>query len=173
MFNKIVIALLFVVLIFGYLNYSQNKESQQQLHDQITNLSQQAEKQQQREQERDELNKKLGEDALIAAHLSQGFHLVGMFKVAISEYYMTKFRLPESNEELYMDKPTNYAANAVKSVRVSKGGIITIVYDHQTGIDNGTINLTPEVSNTQINWHCTSKDYKNISSYFSFCKVAD
>ena len=110
------------------------------------------------------------QSALSASYISQGFQTMTMLKVEVAEYYMMNGQFPNSNSELKIAKPTQFATDAIRSVWISKGGRISVVYTAKSGIDKGTLSFTPKDKNNQIHWQCTSRDFKTISRYFPQCK---
>jgi len=114
--------------------------------------------------------KKMGQAALNAAYISQGFQTMSMLKAQVAEYYMETDQFPQSNDDLKIAKPTQFATDAIRSVWISKGGRISVVYTAKSGIDKGTLSFTPEDKNNQIHWQCSSRDFKSISQFFPQCE---
>ncbi|MBL4659744.1 MAG: pilin [Alcanivoracaceae bacterium] len=110
------------------------------------------------------------QSALNASYISQGFQTMAMLKVQVVEYYMTNGQFPNTNDDLGISRPTQFATDAIRSVWISKGGRISVVYTAKSGIDKGTLSFTPKDKNNQIHWQCSSRDFKTISRYFPQCK---
>ena len=115
--------------------------------------------------------KKNNQDALKAFYISQGLQMASRLKIHIAEYYFSHDKFPNRNADLKISSPTQFATEATRSIWVSKGGKIIIVYTQKSGVDKGTVNLTPKYKNNEIQWQCSSKDFKQISLYIPQCKL--
>ena len=113
---------------------------------------------------------KMAKDLNQAASLVNGFQLSMGVKTAITSYYAEQNAFPKSNADIGVGESDSFKSSTLKSLSVSKGGVITLTYDEKTGVDNGTIRLTPSANNMQIiNWKCSSPNYENIAKIFSSC----
>ncbi len=160
---------------------NESKEQSKKINEQLTELNkvsqeltekQAIEKQNRKEEQKQrELQRQRSEEALRATYISQGFQTMSALKQQIVEYYMTNDRFPRSNKDLNIARPQQFATEAIRSIWVSRGGKISVVYTEKSGVDKGTISLTPKVKKQQINWQCTTKDFANISHYFPQCRL--
>ena len=158
-------------------NKKYNEKIDQQL-DELNRVSQKLREQQaidernrmEAEKQR-EAQKKLSDRALKATYLAQGFQTMSTLKQQVVEYYMSNGRFPRNNRELKIAKPQQFASEAIRSIWVSKGGKISVVYTEKSGVDKGTISLTPKSKNQQVLWQCTTKDFVDISHHFPQCTV--
>ena len=107
--------------------------------------------------------------ALQASYRASGLQTGSMIKLYVTEYYMMEGRFPDSNSKLKLPRPESYANDRVKSITVSKGGRITIVYTAKSGIDGGAIVLSPRERNHQLVWQCTSRDFEDIQDTLPAC----
>lgn len=147
----------------------QTKKIDQQI-DSLNTVTKDLAKKQKIEKEMMMQHKKMGQSALNAAFISQGFQIMSMLKVQVAEYYGETGQFPHNNDDLNIVKPTQFATDAIRSVWISKGGRISVVYTAKSGMDKGTLSFTPEDKNNQIQWQCSTRDFKNISQFFPQCK---
>lgn len=160
---------------------NESKQQSEKINQQLTELNkvsqeltekQELEKSNRREQQKlQALQKKRSEQALRATYISQGFQTMSSLKQQIVEFYMANGRFPRNNRELNIARPKQFATEAIRSIWVSRGGKISVVYTEKSGVDKGTISLTPKVKNQQVNWKCSTKDFADISQYFPQCRV--
>jgi myosin heavy subunit len=131
----------------------------------VQNLAEKQHKEQQMQAEYDAMAKK----ALQASYRVGGLQTASMIKTMVAEYYFMEGRFPHSNTVLGIQRPTAYANEQVKSITVSKGGRITVVYTARSGQENGAINLTPKEKNGQLEWRCSSWDFEDIRDSMPTC----
>ena len=111
----------------------------------------------------------LQQRTLQASYRASGLQTASMIKMYVTEYYMMEGRFPDSNTKLRLSRPESYANDMVKSIKVSKGGRITIVYTAKSGVDGGAIVLSPRERNGQLVWQCTSRDFEDIKDTLPAC----
>ncbi len=111
----------------------------------------------------------LQKQALHASYRVAGLQTATMIKTYVAEYYMMEGRFPDSNTKLRLPRPDSYASETVKSIAVSKGGRITVVYTAKSGVDGGAIVWIPREKNHQLVWQCTSRDFEDIQSTMPSC----
>ena len=111
----------------------------------------------------------LQQRAMHASYRAAGLQTASMIKMYVAEYYMSEGRFPDSNTKLRMPRPESYANDRVKSITVSKGGRITTVYTAKSGVDGGSIVLSPRERNGQLVWQCTSRDFEDIQDTLPSC----
>ena len=108
---------------------------------------------------------------LSLAYISEGFSASAVVKAQVAEYFAVTGELPSSNAEANIRIPESYAGVSLKSVRVSRGGVITLTYDEKTGVNNGIIQLVPYVGNSALGlrWQCNTSSYKGIERMAPQC----
>ena len=154
----------------------QLEESQKQTEileqqiDQMTEVVDQMEEERERVEAREAEMEQLSQDSLRATYLSTGLQAAASFKVQIAEYYMMNNRFPNSNESLNLPSPRQFKTDIIRSITVSQGGKITVVYTEKSGQDKGAITLKPSVKHDQINWSCQTRDYANIQNFMPTCQ---
>ncbi len=88
------------------------------------------------------------------SHVSEGLSLAGAAKMGVSEYYADKGEWPDTNTKVGLATAPSITGNAVKSVKVSGSGVITITYN--TKVTSGaTLIMKPTDSNGSVKWDCT------------------
>jgi len=94
-----------------------------------------------------------------------------LFKTALSEYFMSMGKWPESQSEAGLAAPESYAGGAVASISVVPQGMVVIRLNNQ--IENGAkILLVPE-ANAQsyaINWHCRTEGSEKARRLLPDCR---
>jgi hypothetical protein len=129
-------------------------------------------KQQQQEKALRDEHTKMSKNALLASYLAQGLQTATVIKMYVAEYYMSENQFPKNNEQLGLPRANSYATDVIRSIWVSSGGKITVVYKQVTGQDKGAISLIPKFKNDQIHWQCVTKDFKNIQQFMPQCKYS-
>lgn len=92
------------------------------------------------------------------AHVSEGITLGASAKSAVTEYYTSQAALPTSNTQAGLPaKGTDIKGNAVKSVAISTGGVITVTFNGKV-TDNATLIFVPDVTTNpgSITWSCNT-----------------
>ncbi|MDM0065641.1 pilin [Variovorax sp. J31P207] len=93
------------------------------------------------------------------ARVSEGLGLASAAKASVGEYFATKSAWPTTNAMAGLPKDVSISGNAVKSVGVGTGGVVTITYSSLV-VNNGKLTLTPSSKNAgSVGWTC-----KNDSS---------
>jgi type IV pilus assembly protein PilA len=88
------------------------------------------------------------------AHVSEGFSLASAAKTGVAEYYASEGSFPSTNASAGITAAASITGNAVNSVTVGAGGVITIVYNTKVA-NNATVTLTPTDSGGSIAWACS------------------
>ena len=88
------------------------------------------------------------------AHVSEGLGLAESAKSAVTEYWADKGSFPGDNTTAGLAAPGDIKGNAVVSVTVGAGGVITILYD--TEVDGKTLILTPTAGAGSVEWNCNT-----------------
>lgn len=151
------------------LNLQKEQKLNQQI-DKIETVVTALETQQQQEKKLRDQHKKMSQNALKASYLVQGLQTASILKMHVAEYYMSEGEFPKSNEQLGLPRADSYDNDSVRSIWISNGGKITIVYKSITGKDKGSVSLIPEDKNHQIQWKCVTRDFKNIQQLIPQCK---
>jgi len=87
------------------------------------------------------------------SHVSEGIALASGAKSSVTEYYSSMGAFPGSNTSAGLATATDIKGNAVTSVTVTTGGLITIVYNDK--VENGkTLLLSPTAGAGSVEWKC-------------------
>ncbi|WP_105214782.1 pilin [Pseudoalteromonas sp. T1lg22] len=76
-------------------------------------------------------------------HVSEGLNLASAAKASVAEYYATQGAFPTTNTLAGMAPANEITGNAVTSVEVGTGGIITVTYNAKVAATDNTIVFTP------------------------------
>ena len=87
------------------------------------------------------------------SHVSEGLTLAGAAKLGVTEFYADKGTWPTSNTDVGLGAANTITGNAVNSVGVATGGVITITYNTKVEPDT-TIVMTPTNAQGSIKWNC-------------------
>ena len=89
------------------------------------------------------------------AHVSEGLGLAAAAKVAVTESYSSTGSFPTSNATAGI--ATSITGNAVQSVVVSNGGVITVTYTNRVAT-GAALTLTPAATdaNGSVTWTCAA-----------------
>lgn len=105
-------------------------------------------------------------DYQLRSKISTGLALASNAKTAVSEYYSTNGRLPESNAEAGVAAGGTISNKYVQSISVSTvptSGTVTITYYGFGGIPAGrTLLLIPTGTTGAIKWNCTSNTLRTM-----------
>ncbi|WP_404326099.1 pilin [Cobetia sp. UIB-001] len=93
------------------------------------------------------------------ANVSEGLQLAAAAKTAVTEVYSTSSNFPTSNDAAGLQAANKITGNAVDSVTVGTGGVITVNYN-ATVADTAELTLTPDSATDggSITWSCTRND---------------
>ncbi len=113
----------------------------------------------------------LRERYLSAALVAEGLQVGMGAKVAVTEYYANRGEFPTSNEEAELDAPGEYQTEALVSMRVGDGGVVTLAYAEKVDGAPATIQLVPEVdARGGLRWRCETASYRDILRFAPQCK---
>lgn len=126
-------------------------------------------------------NRKREEVALAAsasglAYVSQGLQLLSIAKTHLSQHWDETGEIAESNAAAGLEAPEHYAGDAVRSLTVGKGGVITVVFNEKSGVDGGILRFTPDAGKPDLGlqFHCTTPTYRDLERWLPQCAyVAD
>jgi len=94
------------------------------------------------------------QDYTVRARVTEGLSLASAGKTAVSEFFASNGRLPESNASAGLAAAASISGNSVASVEVGSSGGITVTF---TGapIGGDTLVLMPEATGGGVVWNCT------------------
>lgn len=106
-----------------------------------------------------------------AAFIAEGLAVAAAVKTRIAEYYLGHGRMPSSNHDLDLPEPEKFGGQSLIGLKVSDGGTVTLWYDEQIGVKNGSIKLIPDTGNPAmgITWRCVTSSYKDIAKFAPQC----
>jgi hypothetical protein len=114
-------------------------------------------------------------DAIRAqANIANGFEIARRFQTSIDVYWQMNNEMPTNNKAIGVPEPGAFAndGDVVERAEVVAQGAVKIVYNEQSGIDNGIIYFIPDATHAQtagLQWHCVSPDFADISKVMSSC----
>lgn len=96
---------------------------------------------------------------------------VTMFRVALTEYYLTNMRWPQDAEEAGLPPPADMHGGAVRAVTLGGQGVVTVALDERFGKD-GAIILRPtaNAATGQVEWACEVTGDDEIRRALPRCK---
>jgi len=87
------------------------------------------------------------------AQVSEGLGLADGAKTAVVEFYTSKGVWPTNNTSAGLASSASIKGNAVTSVGVAAGGVLTVTYNTKVA-SNQTIILTPTNATGSVTWTC-------------------
>ena len=87
------------------------------------------------------------------SHVSEGIALASGAKSSVTEYYSSMGAFPGSNTSAGLAAATDIKGNAVTSVTVGAGGLITVLYNDKVE-NNKTLVLSPTAGAGSVEWKC-------------------
>ena len=87
------------------------------------------------------------------AHVTEGLSLASSAKTAVTEYFNSKGTMPPTNVSAGVASAASITGNAVTSVGVGTGGLITIVYNAKV-LAAAALNLSPVTGVGGVKWTC-------------------
>jgi type IV pilus assembly protein PilA len=96
------------------------------------------------------------------ARVTEGLSLASAAKTAVSEYYASNNAFPTTNASAGLS--TTIQGNAVSSVVVGAGGIITVTYNSLVDATNNQLTLTPTNASGSITWKCAAPTSQGVQS---------
>jgi type IV pilus assembly protein PilA len=103
-----------------------------------------------------------------AAFITQAIGVMNSAKVHVLSAHDDKGEWPSSNEEAGIPPPSEFANGAISELRVSEGGVITVMFNAKSGVRNGTLRLRPHTG-MDIQWKCTTPSFRNIERWAPQC----
>ena len=105
-------------------------------------------------------------DYQLRSKVSTGLALASSAKTAVSEYFSTEGRFPETNADANLAADGTISNNYVESISVGTvptSGTITITYHGFGGIPAGrTLLLIPTGTTGSVKWNCTSDNMRKM-----------
>jgi type IV pilus assembly protein PilA len=105
-------------------------------------------------------------DYQLRSKVSTGLALASSAKTAVSEYFSTNGRLPESNADTGLAADGTISNNYVQSISIGtvpSSGTVTITYHGFGGIPAGrTLLLIPSGTSGSVKWNCTSDNMRTM-----------
>ena len=101
-----------------------------------------------------------GRELLTAAHLMEGMSSAVPVKMQVAEFYAMQGRFPASNAELGFPPAESFSGRGLKSIEISLGGKITIIYSNAFKKNSSIILIPSSASNFSahsIKWACVSE----------------
>ena len=114
-------------------------------------------------------------DAIRAqANIANGFEIAKRFQTSIDVYWQMNNEMPTNNKAISVPEPDAFAddGDVVERAEVVAQGAVKIVYNEQSGIDNGIIYFIPDTTHAQtagLQWHCVSPDFADITKVMASC----
>ncbi len=110
-------------------------------------------------------------DYAIRAQISEGLHLAGSAKTAITEYYQNQSLFPTDNAQAGLEVAGNITGKYVDSVSVN-GAVISVQYgnDANSQIMGQTIIMTAVDNLGSISWVCTTGGFIQLKHLPRVCR---
>ncbi|MBW2712521.1 MAG: pilin [Deltaproteobacteria bacterium] len=92
-------------------------------------------------------------------------------KRVITEYFLIKGELPNSNKQAGLDTPKSFASedSPLTSLTVLEGGVVELSYNETTGVKDGKVRFIPTPMGPKLEWRCEAADYPGLTKYVSGC----
>ena len=100
---------------------------------------------------------------------TEALNRAAMFKVALSEYYMSNGHWPASAQEAGLGAPGSFAGGAVARIDVGANGVVVVTLNDRL-VRGATIRLTPEITRSGlVDWHCNVPGTDVLRRYLPAC----
>jgi len=107
--------------------------------------------------------------ALRAKQFIDGLHAAASVKVAVTEYFMSEGRWPDSNSAFGGAAPESYRANALQSIAVAPAGKIRMVFSSEGGKKEHIWLYATANAAGQVTWRCIAPDIPDINKLIPTC----
>jgi type IV pilus assembly protein PilA len=110
-------------------------------------------------------------DYAIRAQISEGLHLAGSAKSAVTEYYQDQSLFPTDNAQAGLEAPANITGKYVDSVSIS-GAVISVQYgkDANSQIIGQTVTLTAIDNLGSVSWVCATGGFIQLKHLPRVCR---
>ena len=113
------------------------------------------------------------QDYVKRAHVSEGLVLSAGAKMAVLEYFSSNNAFPKTTNcntatdcNALVGLATSITGNAVTSLAVGDGGIITITYNNKVDVTDNLLSLSPTDSGGAIKWQCASAATNGVNTRY-------
>lgn len=103
-------------------------------------------------------------------NLSVGFKVAEPIKFEVEKFQSVNAYFPRSNQELCIDEPKAYIRHSLKRLTILDKGVIELIFNSSTGLDEGKVLLTPGIEESRFVWQCTTNDYTWIAEVDEICE---
>jgi hypothetical protein len=100
--------------------------------------------------------------------MREGLYTVARIRPAVINYYETEGKWPATNAAAGLPAPDQYDGESFRSVTVLPDGRFVLVFNAQSGVDGGRVQLVPVTGRT-LNWRCETSDYPLIKCAVPTC----
>ena len=101
------------------------------------------------------------------AAINQALTTAAPFKAAVENYRRHHDDFPTSNLDAGLQPPDMYRNPDVRQVAINPKGVIDVMLTASSGVDGGTIVLTPSMPKNSddlaVEWKCTTPNYSDVS----------
>jgi hypothetical protein len=98
--------------------------------------------------------------------VAEAMQIVLPVEQVVARYRLSHEGFPASNAEAGVPPPMRFASNTVKGVAIGPDGVIDVVLNAASGVDDGVIRFHPEYApqsgGGDVHWTCASASYANI-----------
>jgi hypothetical protein len=99
---------------------------------------------------------------------------LALVKMGVANAMLSSATAPSSNAEAHVGAPSQMSTQEIKSILVSKGGVINVYLAPVTGASNGIIQLVPKVVTDKdgkkgVQFTCYSPNIPDIASAVQDC----
>ncbi len=117
--------------------------------------------------------KQKAETARTAA-ITEALSLANDAQSKVLKYYFDNKEFPSTNAEAGLSRPESFQIKALKSITVKKGGELWLIFNNESGVDNGTVVLYPimDIKSGKL-WGCKTNSFPEIKKSCPSCEFAE
>lgn len=117
--------------------------------------------------------KQKGETARTAA-ITEALSLANNAQSKVLKYYFDHNEFPSTNAEAGIPRPESFQTKALKGITVKKGGELWLLFNNESGVDNGTIVLYPimDIKSGKL-WGCKTNSFPEIKKSCPDCEFTE
>lgn len=106
------------------------------------------------------------------ALIAEGLSVSSLLKTSIAQYHAESGAMPNSNRDVGLPAPHEFAKGALTSATIIRKGAIRLSYNKKSGVDNATILLIPNVDKRLgiKSWRCVSDSFSSIKKVSPQCQ---